>query len=154
VVAGRANDSSKTFGPKAAFLGAVVRTLASYQNTEVLLELDGAPPIRRTLMLAAIGNGRFFGGGMKVCPEAKLDSGALSLVMVGDLGKFEVLVNLPRLFAGSHLKLEDVRAASVRTLRAAPVEANVQIPLELDGETPGRLPATFEVLPAALRVRF
>ena len=35
-------------------------------------------------MLAAIGNGRFFGGGMKICPDARLDDGVLDLVAVGD----------------------------------------------------------------------
>ena len=153
-VAARANVSSKAFGAKVAFLGATVATLASYQNVEVLLELDGAAPIRRTLMLGALGKGRFFGGGMKICPGAELASGAFFLVLVGDLGKFEVLANLPRLFAGTHVSLEDVRTASVRTLSASPADPAVEISLELDGETPGRLPATFEILPAALRVRF
>src|SRR3569833_767810 len=83
-VAARANESSKSFGPKVAFLGAVVRTLAGYQNTEVSLEIDGAPPLRRKVMVGALGNGRFFGGGMQICPGAKLDSGALSFVTVGD----------------------------------------------------------------------
>jgi diacylglycerol kinase (ATP) len=153
-VAARTNASSKTLGTKFAFLGATVRTLASYQNAEVTLELDGAPPIRRTLMLAAVGNGRFFGGGMKICPDAKLDSGQLSLVTVGDLGKMKVLASLPRLYAGTHLSIEDVHATTVRSLRASPIEPDQIIPIELDGETPGHLPATFEVVPRAIPVRF
>lgn len=153
-VAARANLSSKAFGAKSAFLGALVRTLMVYENTEVMLELDGAEPVRRTVMLAAIGNGRYFGGGMKICPDSKLDDGRLSLVTVGDLGKLKVLANLPRLFAGTHLTLEDVRATTIQRLRVSPVDPEGIIPIELDGETPGRLPATFEVLPRALRVRF
>jgi YegS/Rv2252/BmrU family lipid kinase len=153
-VAARANQSSKALGAKAAFLGATVRTLMSHENAEVFLELDGAAPIRRTLMLAAVGNGRYFGGGMKICPDAKLDDGLLSLVTVGDLGKMQVLASMPRLFAGTHLGIEDVRGATVRKLRASPVDPTEVIPVELDGETPGRLPATFEVLPRALLVRF
>jgi diacylglycerol kinase family enzyme len=105
-------------------------------------------------MLAAVGNGRYFGGGMKICPDATLDDGAFSLVLVGDMGKFEVLANLPRLFAGTHLALEDVSAATVHTLRATPAEMGALVPVELDGESPGFLPATFEIEPLALRVRF
>ena len=44
-------------------------------------------------------------------------------------------------------------SARVTRLVAEPVEADARIPLELDGETPGYLPAAFEILPAALRVR-
>ena len=153
-VAARANRSSKTLGAKVAFLGATLKTLIAYQNTDVILEMDGGPPVRRTLMLAAIGNGRYFGGGMKICPDATLDSGVLSVVLVGDLGKWETITNMPRLFAGTHLAMEDVRATTVHTLRATPAELGAVIPVELDGETPGHLPATFEVEPLALRVRF
>lgn len=153
-VAARANLSGKALGAKAAFLGATVRTLIAYENSEVMLELDGAAPIRRTLLLAALGNGRYFGGGMKICPDAKLDSGELSLVTVGDLGKMKVLASLPRLFAGTHLTIENVHGSQVRRLKASPVEPDQVIAIELDGETPGRLPATFEVLPRALLVRF
>jgi len=153
-VAERANHASKAFGAKAAFLGATLRTLASYDNNEVFLEIDGGPPVRRTLMLAAVGKGRYFGGGMKICPDARLDSGALSLVLVGDLGKMEVVTNLHRLFAGTHVTLDAVRSLSIQRLSARPVAPDQLIPVELDGETPGHLPATFEILPRALRIRF
>ena len=153
-VAARANQSSKTFGPKIAFVGATVRTLLGHQNTEVVLEIDGGPPRRQTLMLGAAGNGRFFGGGMKICPDAKLDSGALSFVVVGDFSTGRVLGNLHRLFAGTHLTLDDIWSTSAKVVRAAPVDPEESIPIELDGETPGRLPATIEVLPLALPLRF
>jgi diacylglycerol kinase (ATP) len=153
-VAERANESSKWLGAKSAFVGATLKTLIAYQNNEVLLEIDGAEPVRRTVMLAALGNGLFFGGGMKICPEASLESGALSFVMVGDMGKLEVIANLHRLFAGTHLSLEDVRSATIHTLRAQPVEPAQKIPVELDGETPGHLPATFKVIPRALLLRY
>jgi diacylglycerol kinase family enzyme len=110
--------------------------------------------MRRRILLAAVGNGRFFGGGMKICPEAKLDSGALDLVIVGDLSRMGVVANISRIFSGNHLTMEEVRNHTVHKLEAAPVEPDADIPIELDGETPGRLPATFEVLPGALRVRF
>jgi YegS/Rv2252/BmrU family lipid kinase len=153
-VASKANASSKRMGGKIAFLAATVRSLFSYDNAEVWLTMDGEERRRQRVLLVAVGNGRFFGGGMKICPEATLDSGALNAVVVGDFGRMEVLMKVSRLYDGSHLSLEDVAQSTVRRLEAAPVEPDAIIPIELDGETPGRLPATFEVLPAALRVRF
>ena len=104
-------------------------------------------------MLAAIGNGRFFGGGMKICPEARLDDGVLDLVAVGDLTRAQVVANIGKLFGGTHLDMEQVTYARITRLVAEPVDTGADIPVELDGETPGHLPATFEILPGALRIR-
>ncbi len=152
-VASRANNSTKRFGAKMAFVGAAVRTLLAYDNTDVWLTLDDGPRHRRRVMLTAVGNGRFFGGGMKICPDAQLDSGALDVVVVGDLSRGDVIFKGSRLYDGTHLSIEDVTSARARKLVAEPVEGDALVPIELDGETPGRLPATFEVLPGALRVR-
>jgi diacylglycerol kinase (ATP) len=152
-VATRANASSKRFGGRMAFLAATLRTLASYDNTDVWLTIAGRPRERRRVLMAAVGNGRFFGGGMKICPEARIDDGALDLVTVGDFSKGEVLTNIGRLYEGTHLALEAVQNVHVTRVAVEPVEADARIPIELDGETPGHLPAVFEIAPAALRVR-
>jgi YegS/Rv2252/BmrU family lipid kinase len=152
-VASRANASSKRLGGRIAFFAATLRTLAAYDNTDVWLSLDGAPRVRRRVLLAALGNGCYFGGGMKICPEARLDDGALDLVTVGDFSRVEVLTKIGRLYQGTHLELDEVEAARVTRLEAAPVDADARIPIELDGETPGHLPAVFEIRPGALRVR-
>ncbi len=153
-VALKANQSSKTFGAKASFLSATLRSLLSYENAEVLISVDGGEPQRRTILLGAVGNGRYFGGGMKICPEAQLDSGQLELVTVGDLSKLEIVAKIHRIYQGTHLTLPDVRAARATKVQVWPADPAAQIPIELDGETPGTLPATFEVLPRALRLRF
>jgi diacylglycerol kinase family enzyme len=152
-VAIRANASSKRLGGRIAFLAATVRTLAAYDNTDVWLSIDGAPAERRRVLMAAIGNGAYFGGGMKICPEARLDDGVLELVTVGDFTRMEVLTKMGRLYGGTHLELEEVAGARVRRLEVEPVDAGRRVPVELDGETPGYLPAVFEIRPAALRVR-
>ena len=150
-VATRANASSKRFGGRMAFLGATLRALVSYDNTDVWLTIGAEPRERRRVMLAAVG--RFFGGGMKICPEARIDDGALDLVTVGDFSKGEVLTNIGRLYEGTHLELDAVENARVTRVAVEPVESDARIPVELDGETPGYLPAVFEIVPAALRVR-
>lgn len=153
-VATRANNSSKRLGAKASFLGATVRSLLSYDNAEVFVTADGGERQRRTVLLGAVGNGCYFGGGMKICPHGCLDDGELDLVLVGDLGRLEILTKINRIYEGTHLSMKEVTGERVRQVEIAPVDPDARIPLELDGETPGRLPATFEVLPRALRLRF
>lgn len=153
-VARRANASSKRLGAKTAFVGAMLRTLVSYDNVDVLISVDGAAAVRRTVLLGTVGNGRYFGGGMKICPGALLDDGLLDLLVVGDMGKFEVMTKFNRLYEGTHLSLEQVVHNACRRVEIRPVDPQAQITLECDGETPGRLPATFEVRPAALRLHY
>ena len=152
-VATRANASSKRLGGRIAFLSATVGTLFSYDNTDVWITADQGERERRRVLLAALGNGQFFGGGMKICPEAALDDGLFDLITVGDFSRTEVLTNVGRLYSGTHLELDEVSSARVRRLQVEPVEADALIPVELDGETPGHLPAIFEILPGALHVR-
>jgi YegS/Rv2252/BmrU family lipid kinase len=153
-VATRANRSGKKLGAKAAFLGATVGSLIGYDNVEVLIRVDGGEPQRRTVLLGAIGNGCYFGGGMKICPQASLDDGLLDLVVVGDFGRVELMTKISHIYAGTHLTLKKVQAVQARTVEVTPVEGSREIAIELDGETPGRLPATFEIVPRALRLRF
>ncbi len=153
VVARRANDSSKRLGGRLSFLAAVVRSLVTYDNAEVTVAVDGGEAHRLTVLLGAVGNGRFFGGGMKICPDAQLDDGSFDLVTVGNLGRLDVLAKIHRIYSGDHLSMKEVRSVRCRTVRVAPVEATAEIPVEVDGETPGRLPASCEILQGALRIR-
>jgi len=152
-VARRANDSSKRLGGRMAFLSATLRSLLRYDNAQILLSVDGQPERRMQLLLCAIGNGRFFGGGMKICPEALIDDGYFDLVAVGNLGRMSIMANLHRLYSGDHLSMKDVHCVRIRHLKVAPADPTVKITIEVDGETPGHLPARFELLPGALRVR-
>ncbi len=153
-VASRANRSSKRLGAKLSFLGATMSSLISYQNVEVMVRVDGGEPQRRTVLLGAIGNGCFFGGGMKICPDGSLEDGILDLVLVGDLGRLGVLSKIGSLYEGTHVNLKQVSNVRARKVEITPVDAAAEIPIELDGETPGRLPATFEVMPGVLPLRY
>ena len=152
-VARQANASSKRLGGRMAFLSATVRSLVSYDHVDVVLSVDDQPERRMSVLLAAIGNGRFFGGGMRICPEALLDDGLFDLVTVGNLGRVGVMANIHRIYSGHHLTMKEVQGTRLRRLKVAPADGAAKIPLEVDGETPGHLPASFELLRGALRVR-
>jgi diacylglycerol kinase family enzyme len=82
-----------------------------------------------------------------------MDDGLFDVVTVGQLPLSEFLMKSYRIYNGTHLELKEVAIAHARKLKAIPVEGSGEVHLEIDGETPGRLPATFEMVPAALSVR-
>jgi diacylglycerol kinase family enzyme len=90
---------------------------------------------------------------MKIAPNAKLTDGKFDVITVGDLGALRILTNSPRLYLGAHLSMRDVGHALSKKVIVRPAEKNSEIAIEVDGELPGRLPATFQILPQMLRVR-
>jgi diacylglycerol kinase family enzyme len=97
-----------------------------------------------------VANGRYFGGGMMICPEAEPDDGLFDVLLIGDLTKRDLLLTLPKTYRGRHLphpKAEVLRGSIVE------VDADEPLPVELDGEQPGTTPVRFEIVPRALRLR-
>ena len=148
-IAKRANDTSKALGGKVSYLWATLAVFSRWRNDEVRVTVDGetrSGPMHDVV----VANGRYFGGGMMICPEAEPDDGLLDVLTVGDLTKRDLLLTLPKTYRGRHLphpKAELLRGALVEIETAAP------LPVELDGEQPGTTPVRFEIVPRALRLR-
>ncbi|HKO96260.1 MAG TPA: diacylglycerol kinase family protein [Pyrinomonadaceae bacterium] len=136
-----------------AFTAAMAETALKNAATKVIVQLDEHPEQRMTVANLCVANARYFGGGMKIAPEAKLVDGEFDVISVGDLGAARILGNAPRLYTGSHLGIDDIGHAFARKVTARPVSDVRRIEIEVDGELPGYLPATFQIVPEALRVR-
>jgi YegS/Rv2252/BmrU family lipid kinase len=148
-VAQRANGMSKALGGKATFFYALTRVFLEWENTDVTVRFDGEERHGK-MHDVIVANGVWHGGGMKLAPDALSDDGAFDVVIIGDVGKVDFLTTAPKLYKGKHVshpKVEVVRTARVE------VDAAEHLPIELDGEQVGTTPATFEVVPGALRVR-
>lgn len=150
LVSERVNRSRKVVPGRVAFLLGTLAALARYRTQPVRVELDGAPIRSGMLVLAAAAIGRYFGGGMKVAPNAVPDDGLLDVVTVAGVSRGRVYRELHRVYRGTHLALEGVSCHRGRRLDVLP-EAEPLL-VEVDGEAVGRLPASFEVLPGALRL--
>jgi len=148
-IAERANESTKALGGKVSYLWATLTVFSRWQSSELRVSVDGE--LRRGRMHdVVVANGRCFGGGMKICPEAEPDDGLFDVLTIGDLTKRDLLTTLPKTFWGGHLphpKAELLRGSVVT------VDAPEPLPVELDGEQPGTTPVRFEIVPRALRIR-
>lgn len=136
-----------------AFSLAMAETALKSAPTKVIVELDEHPEQHLTVANFCIANARYFGGGMKIAPNAKLTDGRFNVVSIGDLGAAKILTNAPRLYTGSHLGIDNVGHALAKKIVARPAVGQARIQLDVDGELPGSLPASFQIFPKALRVR-
>jgi diacylglycerol kinase (ATP) len=143
----------KWLSGRLSFGVSMLQTAVQSSATRVVVQLDDTHERHLTVANLCIANARYFGGGMKIAPEAKLDDGLFDVITIGDLGPLKILTNAPRLYLGAHLGMQEVRHELARKIVARPAVKDAEVILEVDGELPGRLPATFQLVPQALRIR-
>jgi diacylglycerol kinase (ATP) len=146
-------NTPRWLGGRISFGASLLQTAMRSEATRLLVQLDDARERHLLVATLCIANARYFGGGMKIAPEAKLTDGKFDVVGVGDLGALKLFTSAPRVYLGSHLSMPEVSHALARKVTVRPAERGAIVDLEVDGELPGRLPATFQIIPEALRVR-
>ncbi len=144
---------SRKLGSKLSYAAATVQTTLRSSPSEVFVQLDEQPERRLRIAEFAVANARYYGGAMKIAPEAKLDDGYFDVITIGDASAFRILANSPRLYFGAHLSMNEVTSALAKQVVARAAIKDQHLAVELDGELVGRLPVTFQILPRALRVR-
>jgi len=148
------NEGGKKLG-RIGYFTTGFRASLSYKNQRVQLRFDGkaADRVEVTAYNVAVANGKFFGGGMKIAPDAELDDGKFDITVVGDLGIVELLTKFARqVYSGAHLRTKGVTTRRGRIVEAEAVDVGDKVEFDVDGEHLGRLPARFELVPRALWV--
>ena len=136
-----------------SFVNALLKTAMRNAPVRLVVQLDDSHERQLVVSNLCIANARYFGGGMKIAPDAKLTDGKLDVISIGDLSAMKIFTSAPRIYTGSHLSMPEVSHALARKITVRASERDAEVALEVDGELPGRLPATFQVVPGALRVR-
>ncbi|HIO11237.1 MAG TPA: diacylglycerol kinase family lipid kinase [Deltaproteobacteria bacterium] len=140
----------KYLGGTMLFLWATIKTVFTHPNQTIRYSIDDGPQEEIRTRLGLLANGRFFGGGMHAAPEAELDDGLLDLLMLKEISLAKFLRHLPKIYKGTHLELSEIFYQNVRKFTA---QSSEQVILDIDGESPGYLEATFEILPKILKMQ-
>lgn len=147
------NSTPKWMGGKAAFFMGTMRAMLVYKNAPVRVRVDGEVMLESPIFNVALANGRFFGGGMMIAPEADPSDGLLDVVALEDLSKLQSSLLSQYIYEGKHLSRAGVSSARGKVIEAEPLSASTEVLVDMDGETPGRLPLRAELAPGALRLR-
>jgi diacylglycerol kinase (ATP) len=146
----RVNRTSKAFGGFISFLWATVATLILYKNQKMQIIVDGEQICDEPVTVVVFGNGRYFGSGMCIAPNALVNDGLFDIVILRDLSKINLLISLPRVYKGTHLSHPRITSLQGRKIK---VTSDGNALLDLDGEQPGRAPIDLEILPRAINLR-
>jgi YegS/Rv2252/BmrU family lipid kinase len=145
----RVSRTTKVFGGFTSFIWATLLSALSYRKKTIRLKIDDSPEETVVVMNVAIANGQYHGGGMWIAPHASLSDGLFHVTVIGDFSVPEVFRHLPKLYNGKLLQLKKVRTLTGKKIEARSEE---RVLLDVDGEQPGILPVTLEIVPSALNI--
>jgi diacylglycerol kinase (ATP) len=128
----------------------LLSTMMSYRSKKVRLTLDSGRELEGEYLIGAVANGRIFGGGMVIAPDAEPDDGMFDLVLIEPMKRLEIVANSRLLYSGriaSHPKVHILKARRIQ------VDSPDEVHIEYDGEVGDRLPAEFTIVEKALNFR-
>lgn len=126
----------------------LLMSLISYKNTRAEIIIDGEK-ISADVFSLNVGNGRYCGGGMRQTPRALPDDGLLDVTIINGMGKFEIMRNLKILYDGTilqHPKIDGYKCKNIK------VSSDSVMYAEADGESLGKTPAEFSIIPDGINI--
>jgi len=141
-VAKKLNQSKKTIDGSLSYLIKIFQTLFEYKNKEIIVEADNKLLYQGKINTAVIAHGNYFGGGIKIAPEADLSADKLNLVLLKDFSKLGIIFNLIKAYKGNHLSHPLVESYTAEKIVITSPE---RVELEADGESIGICKAEFKI---------
>ncbi|HEY7488902.1 MAG TPA: diacylglycerol kinase family protein [Streptosporangiaceae bacterium] len=147
-VANRNANKSRLLRGSAAYYVGALRAVIAWRPASYRITVDGEVHERRGYTVVTANSG-YYGFGLHVAPDARVDDGVLDVVIIKHAPKPLFFAVMRELESGSHVRRPQVEMLRGREVR---VEAERELPYGADGELVGTLPVTARVLPGALRV--
>ncbi len=126
-----------------------VKSFLSYKSTGVKVWIDDELVHKDLLFSAAVGIGKYNGGGTQQLPLAVADDGLFDITLIRPMYWWQILFRLRKLFNGDIYSIGHVKHYRGRTLR---IESTPEILVEVDGELLGNTPLEFKMRKQAVRV--
>jgi diacylglycerol kinase (ATP) len=138
----RVNDSGRTFGPAAAYYKSILATFLRYKPMPVRV----ATPEwswKGKLRSLAVANGKYYGHGLCIAPDAKPDDGKFQVFICGNVSVFDFIRHSQTLKKGKHIRMDEI---SYREANSISFESDETCLIEGDGEILGTLPASVSMI--------
>lgn len=131
-----------------AYILGIFATVLTYKGNTLKMDIDGNLMEVKTL-LAAIANGRYYGGGMLPAPGAVIDDGEFEVCIIKDIGLLKILSFFPKLIKGTHGSIKEV---SFHKCSKIEIDCSKSVVMNIDGEIQKNSKAAFEILPKGIKV--
>ncbi|KAI3829252.1 hypothetical protein L1987_03370 [Smallanthus sonchifolius] len=140
----------KRFGNLCYVIGALQAFFGHHNHDLKIRVNNGEWELYPQVTALCIGNAQFFGGGMRITPNAHPSSGNFEVVTLQDFKWYDFILKLHRLYNGTHLSVNNVLSRSAFSIEVEEVVGTNSIFVQSDGEHLGFLPRKFSILPAVI----
>jgi len=144
------NRTTKALGGRMSFLIGSLRGTLAYRNRHVVYSIDDGPEKEGRFYMIAAALGQYFGGGMWAAPSSVHNDGLFDILIIGDISLVETVKLGTKIYKGAHLTMAKVELVRGKKITA---RSDEKVYLDMDGEQPGILPATFEIRPQSIRMK-
>src|SRR6266849_3500699 len=146
-----ASGAYRRFPGRSRYIASAVRALVGFVPLDVRVDFPGSDliPYEAKVLLAAVLNSPTYGAGLRLAPGATIDDGCLHVVLIEDIGVFEILQLLPRLIGSGELRTSRVKRWQVNKVRLTTRKPST---FHGDGEILGSTPVEIELVPRAVQV--
>ncbi len=132
-----------------AYYIALFAVFLKCKSTDVEVTIDDNLNIKKRVLIVAVANGKYYGGGMMPAPEAELTDGYLDVCLIENKNPLEIIRFFPKFVKGKHSEIKGVHFYKGRKVH---IRASEKIALNIDGEVDQAYEATFEILPESIRI--
>ncbi|VFR03691.1 unnamed protein product [Cuscuta campestris] len=151
--AGSHASKYKKFGNLCYVIGAL-QAFFGHRNHDLRIKVDdGEWEVYPQVTALCIGNAKYFGGGMKITPNASPTSGNFEVVTFQNFKWYDFILILHKLYNGTHLSVKNVNSRSARSVEVEEAGSSGRsIYVQCDGEVLGFLPMKLHILPGAIEM--
>jgi diacylglycerol kinase (ATP) len=121
------------------FAYAIFECFLTYRKKRITIQYDGVEWSGK-ILLVSCNNGKYFGGGICIAPDADMFDGILDITVIGDVSIFQYLLHMRKLRRGDKIKLSEVHYIRANKLRLLG-----DLRIEKEGERGSRLPCTITI---------
>ncbi|CAN6568206.1 unnamed protein product [Malus baccata var. baccata] len=145
-------SSYKRFGNLCYVIGSL-KAFVGHRNQDLKIKVnEGEWEAYSQVTALCVGNAKYFGGGMKITPNADPCSGNFEVVILQGFKWYDFILKLHKLYNGMHLTMKNVSSRSVHSIEVEDISGSGSIYVQSDGERLGFLPRKFCILPSAIEM--
>lgn len=131
-----------------AYILGILKTLFTFNSIHASVEIDGAT-FNKNILLAAVANGKCYGGGVKISPKSIINDGAFDICLVDNTSKLKIFFFFPKAIKGTH---ESIKEVSFYKGKKITIMSQEEFVLNIDGELFKEKKATFEMIHNGIKV--
>lgn len=137
IVVKKLSESNRILGPDLTYIKAIIQSFISYKPVNANIKSDNIQWNGKAMSIC-IANGKYFGSGMCIAPQANITDGKMQLVLLGKVSMFDYLRSLPKIKKGEIFNHPEVHYASIASCQID--TENNDCPIDMDGEFIGYAP--------------